>query len=210
MFLSAVLSALYQQPPAGSGPTRCDGKNAVKNILCRAACVDVEIRRYLRKRKTGKRQELRLLCRKDAGWRKPRARHYDRIFCRLKNPLEFSGNAFILNDMFEHRSKPVISQADFTKRVLGWFFITLCLLSVSLLTGVAGYHYFESMPWLDAFLNAAMILGGMGEISPLQTVNGKIFAAVYAIYCGLFLLVCGGLLLAPVFHRVLHRFHADR
>jgi hypothetical protein len=65
------------------------------------------------------------------------------------------------------------------------------------------------MPWIDAFLNASMILGGMGEIDILHTIGGKLFAAFYAIYSGIFLVVCGGLLLVPIFHRILHRFHAD-
>lgn len=111
--------------------------------------------------------------------------------------------------MFEHRSAPVISKFNFTKRIIHWLLVTLALLTVSLAVGVWGYRYFEGMPWLDALLNAAMILGGMGEVSPLNTDGGKIFASLYAIYCGLLLVVCGGFLLVPVFHRVLHLFHAE-
>jgi hypothetical protein len=74
---------------------------------------------------------------------------------------------------------------------------------------MAGYHYLEGMAWVEAFLNAAMLLGGMGPVDPLHTEAGKIFAGVYAIYCGMLLVVCGGMLLVPVFHRVLHRFHGE-
>ena len=104
---------------------------------------------------------------------------------------------------------PVISPTAFAGRMARWLMITIALLTLSLAGGVLGYRYFEHLPWIDAFLNAAMILGGMGEIDTLHTLGGKLFAACYAIYCGTFLVVCGGLLLVPVFHRVLHRFHAD-
>lgn len=112
--------------------------------------------------------------------------------------------------MLEQRSKPLISKTAFAGRLLQWLLITFILLIISLLTGVIGYRYFENMPWIDALLNAAMILGGMGEITELHTTGGKLFAACYAIYCGIFLIICGGLLLVPVFHRLLHRFHGDQ
>ena len=111
---------------------------------------------------------------------------------------------------FEHRSKAVISRAAFARRVLGWGLATLVLLAVSLLAGVLGYHYFEDLPWIDALLNAAMILGGMGEVNVLQTVGGKLFAAAYAIYSGILLVVCGGLLLAPLCDRELQHFPVDK
>ena len=80
---------------------------------------------------------------------------------------------------------------------------------ISLLIGVFGYRFTEGMNWLDALLNASMILGGMGPINTLHQPEAKAFASFYAIYCGFFLLICGGLLLAPVFHRILHHFHAE-
>lgn len=88
--------------------------------------------------------------------------------------------------------------------------MTCVLVAVSLYIGMAGYHYLEDMPWIDALLNASMILGGMGEVDPLKTEAGKIFASVYALYSGFFLIICGGLLMVPVFHRVLHKFHAEK
>jgi hypothetical protein len=66
------------------------------------------------------------------------------------------------------------------------------------------------MAWIDALVNASMLLGGMGPVDALHTDGGKIFASFYAIYCGIFLIVCGGVLLVPVFHRVLHKFHGER
>ena len=76
--------------------------------------------------------------------------------------------------------------------------------------GVAGYHYFEHLPWIDALLNASMILGGMGPVDPVKSVAGKLFASFYALYSGLVLIGLMGLLLAPVFHRILHSFHETR
>lgn len=112
--------------------------------------------------------------------------------------------------MFEHRIQPLISPSRFAIRIMWWLVITLLVMAVSLLVGVTGYHYFENLSWVDAFLNASMILGGMGEVDVLHTTGGKIFAACYALYSGIFLVVCGGLLLVPVFHRVLHHFHSER
>lgn len=111
--------------------------------------------------------------------------------------------------MFEHKSRKPISNAAFMQRMLVWLVVTIVLMLVSLGVGVLGYRYFEQMAWVDALLNASMILGGMGEIDMLKTHGGKLFAACYALYSGIFLIVCGGLLLSPMFHRILHRFHAE-
>lgn len=111
---------------------------------------------------------------------------------------------------FEHRTKPVISTRAFAGRMVTWLLLTMVFLFLSLMMGMVGYHYFEDMPWIDALLNASMLLGGMGEIDALHTQGGKLFASFYALYSGLFMVACGGVLLVPVFHRVLHHFHADR
>jgi len=89
--------------------------------------------------------------------------------------------------------------------------ILLCLMLIipSLLFGVAGYSYFEGMSLTDAFLNAAMILSSMGPATELKTQGGKIFAGIYALYSGLVVVIATGFLLAPIFHRVLHRFHVE-
>ncbi|MEJ5304976.1 MAG: hypothetical protein WHV63_03440 [Ignavibacteria bacterium] len=80
-------------------------------------------------------------------------------------------------------------------------------MTVSLLIGMMGYHFFESLNWIDAFINAAMILGGMGPVEIPQTNGGKIFAGFYALYSGIIFLVAIGVIFAPVFHRMFHLFH---
>ena len=79
----------------------------------------------------------------------------------------------------------------------------------SLCMGMAGYHYLEHMAWLDAFVNASMILSGMGPVGSLQTSAGKLFAGCYALYSGLALITTIGIVFAPVFHRFLHKFHME-
>jgi len=83
------------------------------------------------------------------------------------------------------------------------------LVLISLSVGVLGYRGLEHMAWIDALLNASMIMGGMGPVDTLHTVPGKLFASLYALYCGLVLLVSAGILLAPVVARFLHRFHIE-
>ena len=72
-----------------------------------------------------------------------------------------------------------------------------------------GYHLIEGLSWVDAFLNSAMLLGGMGPVDQLHTTAGKIFAGIYALYSGIVFLVIAGVLFAPIFHRMLHHFHLD-
>ena len=87
------------------------------------------------------------------------------------------------------------------------FAVALLLLGGSLGVGVWGYEHFEGLEWRDAFLNAAMLLGGMGPVESPQTAGGKLFAAFYALYAGIVFLVVVAILIAPVVHRLLHRFH---
>ena len=84
------------------------------------------------------------------------------------------------------------------------------LVTFSLMGGTLGFHVFSRQLWVDAFLNASMLLGGMGPVGNLGPSAGKLFAAGYALYAGLMFLVVAGLLVTPVFHRVLHRFHVER
>jgi len=86
----------------------------------------------------------------------------------------------------------------------------LALMLVSLMLGMAGYQYFEQLPWRDAFLNAAMLMGGMGPVDAPGTDGGKLFAGLYALYAGLILLVAAVLVVTPVVHRVMHRFHWEK
>jgi hypothetical protein len=78
---------------------------------------------------------------------------------------------------------------------------------LSLLAGMAGYAWFESMSLVDSFVSAAMILSGMGPIAPFKTDAGKVFAGCYALYSGLVVLITAGLILSPVLHNMMHRFH---
>jgi hypothetical protein len=84
------------------------------------------------------------------------------------------------------------------------------LMLLSLAIGMVGYEYFEQLAWRDAFLNAAMLLGGMGPVDAPQTNGGKVFAGLYALYSGLIFLVVAALLIAPVVHRVMHKFHWEQ
>jgi hypothetical protein len=108
---------------------------------------------------------------------------------------------------YETRHHPLATPALFTRRLLAHAAASAGLVGGSLGIGVLGYHALEGLPWLDALLNASMLMGGMGPVDTLHTTAGKLFASAYALYCGLVLLVAAGILLAPVLHRLLHRFH---
>ena len=88
--------------------------------------------------------------------------------------------------------------------------VALAIIAFSLLVGATGYHWLAPMPWMDAFMNAAMLLGGMGPVTPLDNDRAKFFAGVYALYCGVVFIATAGLLIAPIGAHVLHRFHLDR
>ena len=112
--------------------------------------------------------------------------------------------------MYEPKAHPPIPRERFVRRVLSHVAAALALLLFSLMLGMAGYAYFEQLPWLDAFLNAAMLLGGMGPVDAPRTDGGKLFAGLYALYAGLVFLVVAGLIIAPVVHRVMHKFHWEQ
>jgi hypothetical protein len=111
--------------------------------------------------------------------------------------------------MFEHRKEPLVSRSEFIKRMLRFGALAAGILSFSLGIGVLGYHFFEGLPWLDSLLNASMLLGGMGPVSPIQTVAGKWFASFYALFSGLIILVAAGVMVTPILHRILHHFHLE-
>ena len=110
---------------------------------------------------------------------------------------------------YESKHEPLLSKSSFARRLGGNLLAAALLIGLSLLAGMAGYHHFESMSWIDSFINASMILSGMGPMGPLQTWGGKCFAGWYALYSGLALILVSGLILAPLLHRVMHRFHLD-
>ena len=109
--------------------------------------------------------------------------------------------------MYEHHKQPLAKQSVFVRRLMWNGMIGLLLLAFSLGTGMLGYHFLEGLSWIDSLLNASMILGGMGPVAPLQTTAGKLFASLYALYSGVILLASVGILVTPIFHRFLHRFH---
>ena len=110
---------------------------------------------------------------------------------------------------YESRRQPVASQSVFLGRLTRNGVYSVALVVISLLVGTLGYIYFENMRTIDAFANASMILASMGPLTPLTTDGGKIFASLYAIFSGFLLIGISTLMLAPVFHRILHRFHVE-
>jgi len=112
--------------------------------------------------------------------------------------------------MYEPRHIPPIPRGQFTLRLLGHAALALALIAVSLLAGMLGYRHYEQMSWMDAFVNAAMLLGGMGPVKTADlSEGGKLFAGLYALYAGLAFIAVMGIMLTPVVHRMLHRFHWD-
>ena len=109
--------------------------------------------------------------------------------------------------MFEHKSQPVASRASFIKRMTASFGTALAMIVVALAIGIAGYRWIAGLPWIDALLNASMILGGMGPVDRLDTTSAKLFASAYAIFSGLMFISVMGVVLAPVMHRISHKFH---
>jgi hypothetical protein len=111
--------------------------------------------------------------------------------------------------MYEHRHEPMLSLAAFIHRWLRHAGVAVGIVVGSLAIGMLGYHFLEGLDWVDALLNSSMLLGGMGPVSELHTLWGKIFASLYALYSGIVFLVVVAVLFAPVFHRFLHHFHLE-
>ena len=111
--------------------------------------------------------------------------------------------------MYEHRRQPLLDRPRFLQRVARHGLVSFLLVGFSLLIGTVGYHLAAGLGWLDAFLNASMILTGMGQINGLTTPAGKLFAACYALYSGVVFLVAATVLIAPLLHRLLHRLHLE-
>ena len=111
--------------------------------------------------------------------------------------------------MFEHRSRPLLPRREFYLRLARCIALSLLLIVAALGIGIFGYHIFEKMAWVDAFVNAAMILSGMGPVGNLNTNAGKIFAGCYALFSGLAFATSIGIVFTPLFHRFLHKFHLE-
>lgn len=110
---------------------------------------------------------------------------------------------------FEHRHQRPITSRQFARRMIGHSVYAGLVVAGSLFIGAAGYRVFAGFSWVDSLLNSAMLLGGMGPVGDIPTTSGKLFAAAFALYAGLVFLAVAALLLGPVFHRVLHRFHFE-
>ena len=106
-------------------------------------------------------------------------------------------------------AKPLPPRPVFYRQVFRGLAIGGGAVGVGLLIGAIGYHATEGLSWLDATLNAAMLLGGEGPIAPLHTSSGKVFATVYALFSGVLFITSISVLLAPVAHRFLHRLHLE-
>jgi hypothetical protein len=111
--------------------------------------------------------------------------------------------------MYEHRTEPFLTRAQFARRLLRHGGVAALMVGLSLAVGTVGYHVTAGLAWLDALLNAVMILTGMGPVAPLQSPAAKLFAMAFALYAGVVFLAVTGIMLAPLAHRILHWLHLD-
>ena len=111
--------------------------------------------------------------------------------------------------MFERKHLPLAPAHVYHRRMMQSAGLAGIVIGVSLVIGVVGYHIWGGLPWIDALVNASMILGGMGPVDPIRSTGGKWFESIYALYSGVTLLTSVGVLFAPQLHRFLHRFHLE-
>ena len=111
--------------------------------------------------------------------------------------------------MFEHRTEPLLPRHSFALRVLGYLVLSTLVVGVALGIGVLGYHHLGGLPWIDALVNASMILGGMGPVDPIASTAGKYFASFYALFSGLLFIGAASIAVAPFVHRIMHKLHVD-
>ena len=112
------------------------------------------------------------------------------------------------NDL-EHLSQPLLPRSAFVMRMAQQVAVAQILVLFSLVLGMVGFRLTEGLGWLDGFLEAAMLLGGMGPVHAPVTAAGKLFDGVFALYAGLVFIGVGGFILAPLFHRILHKIHVE-
>jgi len=110
---------------------------------------------------------------------------------------------------YEHRSQPVLPRRLFLRRIIFHLLLALSVIVVSLAIGIFGYRFLAGLTWIDALMNAAMILGGMGPVNEISSVAGKLFASFFALYAGVAFLAIAAVLIAPFAHRLLHRLHLE-
>ena len=111
--------------------------------------------------------------------------------------------------MFERKHHKIAPVSVFMRRMAVYLGIVVLLVLGVLFIGMAGYHWLAGLGWVDALLNASMILGGMGPVNPLTNTGAKVFASVYALFSGLVFIAIMGILFAPMVHRLLHTFHME-
>lgn len=111
--------------------------------------------------------------------------------------------------MYESKTEPLLTWRQFAQRMLGHGAVAAAIIAIALLLGIVGYHFSEHIPWIDALLEASMILSGMGPVHDPAHTAGKLFASGYALFSGVVFLGLAAVILAPVIHRVLHKFHLD-
>ncbi len=111
--------------------------------------------------------------------------------------------------MFERKYEKIAPVAVFVRRLAASIAMAGILVSIVLFIGIAGYHWIAGFDWTDSFLEASMILGGMGPVNRLETRAAKLFASGYALFSGLIFIAVMGIVLAPITHRILHEFHVD-
>ena len=111
--------------------------------------------------------------------------------------------------MFERRHEPLVPLAAFVRRIVQTLVLATGVVAIALGMGILGYHILEDLPWVDAILNASMILGGMGPVNELHTTAGKLFASAYALFSGLIFVIVAGIVMAPILHRFFHWFHLE-
>ena len=111
--------------------------------------------------------------------------------------------------MFEHKHHKLAPVSVFMRRMAVYLGLVMLLIIGVLCIGITGYHWLAGLNWVDALLNASMILGGMGPVNPLTNTAAKVFASVYALFSGLVFIAIMGILFAPMMHRMLHTFHMD-
>ncbi len=110
---------------------------------------------------------------------------------------------------YERRHDQLAPRSIFVKRIIASLAVALCLIMVALFIGICGYHFLAGFGWIDSLLEASMILGGMGPVKELPNDTAKIFASIYALFSGLILIALMGIILSPVVHRIMHKFHVD-
>lgn len=110
---------------------------------------------------------------------------------------------------FERRDQKLAPLSVFAQRVAAAVGVACCVVTIVLFIGMSGYHWLAGLDWVDSLLEASMILGGMGPVNPIKTTSAKLFASGYALFSGLVFIGITGIVLTPVVHRVMHKFHAE-